>query len=370
MALSGCRRRTPAPTAAALQTVLSQPPIVLAPPPPMPIVLPDENVAPGVPHDAAIWADVQEFYTRREGMPVWLNDRSPAKRATAALEVLRTAPAHGLVTADYGEPDIVARLAALDAGDKNAIDRLDRLAELEVRLTTALFSLGRDVAIGRTSPQRISRTWKPQRTAPDLVGSLALAAEASLTFWLDGLRPQHPEYPALQKALADLRARTPATPSTPADIQRITLNLERWRWMPDDFGARALIVNIPLYRVQIRENEQTTREIRVVVGKRGHETPIFSGVMSTIVFSPYWNIPDSIVAGETAPAVAKDPRYLAKHRIEILRTTADGVQPISPSQVNWDDPKELRQLAFRQKPGPNNALGHVKFLFPNEYDVY
>jgi murein L,D-transpeptidase YcbB/YkuD len=108
----------------------------------------------------------------------------------------------------------------------------------------------------------------------------------------------------------------------------------------------------------------------VVVGKQEHETPIFSGEMSTIVFSPYWNIPDSIVTGETAPAAARDPKYLSKHHIEILRVTSSGSTPVSPNNVNWNDAAELRQLAFRQLPGPDNALGHVKFLFPNKYDVY
>jgi murein L,D-transpeptidase YcbB/YkuD len=92
--------------------------------------------------------------------------------------------------------------------------------------------------------------------------------------------------------------------------------------------------------------------------------------MSTVVFSPYWNVPDSIVEGETAPAAARDPSFLARNNIEILRLSKSGAKPVDPSTVNWDDPDELRQLAFRQRPGATNALGHVKFLFPNDFDVY
>ena len=105
-------------------------------------------------------------------------------------------------------------------------------------------------------------------------------------------------------------------------------------------------------------------------GKPGNETPVFSATMTTVVFSPYWNIPDTIVAGETAPAVARDPSYLARHGIEILRVSKSGTESIDPERVHWDDPEELRELAFRQRPGAQNALGHVKFVLPNRFDVY
>jgi murein L,D-transpeptidase YcbB/YkuD len=110
--------------------------------------------------------------------------------------------------------------------------------------------------------------------------------------------------------------------------------------------------------------------MKVVVGKLEHRTPIFSEMMTATVFSPYWNVPDSIVEGETAPAAARDPGFLRRNNIEILRRSKSGAAVVDPSTVNWDDAEELKALAFRQKPGAKNALGHVKFLFPNPYDVY
>jgi L,D-transpeptidase YcbB len=168
-------------------------------------------------------------------------------------------------------------------------------------------------------------------------------------------------------------AATRAAMSVPLEerIEQVKVNLERWRWMPDDLGARHLLINIPYYHLQAREDGKVVSDIRVVVGKPGHETPVFSGVMETVVFSPYWNIPDSIVEGETAPAMAKDPRYLERNNMEILRVTGSGdAKVVNPKDVDWDDVEALKQLAFRQKPGSNNALGHVKFLFPNEFNVY
>jgi len=325
--------------------------------------------------------------------------------------VLGTEPEHGLVAADYDEPKITELFEALKQGKDNAPGRLQQLADADVRVTTALLSFGRDVALGRTSPTQVTASWKARRTAPDFVGTFASAAGGDVRGWVNSMAPQHPEYAALVKALAGLRATQAAKPGTPATafydtstaagikvfqehhglkltgiadaatkaaisvpiefrIRQVEVNLERWRWMPDDFGARHIMVNIPLYHVFAREDGKVVKDIRVVVGKVGHETPIFSEDMTTVVFSPYWNIPDSIVEGETAPAMAKSPGYLAKNNIEILRIGPSGSTKVNPKDVNWDDPSELKGLAFRQLPGATNALGHVKFLFPNEHNVY
>jgi murein L,D-transpeptidase YcbB/YkuD len=91
--------------------------------------------------------------------------------------------------------------------------------------------------------------------------------------------------------------------------------------------------------------------------------------MTTIVFSPYWNIPDSIAVGETLPELADNPDYLAMNNIEIIRTGSSG-EVIDPLTIDWDDGEALSELSFRQRPGPDNALGHVKFLFPNPFNVY
>jgi L,D-transpeptidase YcbB len=186
----------------------------------------------------------------------------------------------------------------------------------------------------------------------------------------------HPEYAALQKVLAGAhlqgqgqRDGQAASAQNDGRMQ-IALNMERWRWMPDELGAHHILVNIPAFHMAVRENGRAVLDMKVVVGKAGHETPIFSGDMSTIVFSPYWNVPDSIAEGETAPAAARDPDYLARNNIEILRVSKSGTTAVDPRKVDWDDADAIKALAFRQKPGASNALGHVKFLFPNKYNVY
>jgi murein L,D-transpeptidase YcbB/YkuD len=157
--------------------------------------------------------------------------------------------------------------------------------------------------------------------------------------------------------------------NTPVDsrITQVAMNLERWRWLPDDLGTRHFLVNVPDFHLFARENGKVALDMRVVVGKRGNETPLFSDTMETVVFSPYWNVPETIALEETAPAVAQDPEFLARNNMEVVNAKGEVV---SPESIPWGDEGALEQYRFRQRPGANNALGYVKFLFPNEHAVY
>lgn len=316
-----------------------------------------------------VWADVQRFYEQRAHAPQWVgqDDDAPAE---AALRVLQHAPEHGLARANYDNADLPRLLASDDSIAKSFGDDAAKLAQLDLRITASLLALGRDVSVGRLDPASIDKRWKKARTVPDLAGTLGVAAAAgTLDQWLDTVRPQHPEYAALQKAAAAMRAR-PGEDAGDDRATQLALNMERWRWLPDDLGDPHILVNVPAFQMAVREGGRPVVEMKVVVGTPDHATPIFSDRMKTIVFSPYWNVPESIAEGETAPAVARDPQYLSRNNIEILRRGSKGDSVVDPGSVDWDDPAAIKTLAFRQKPGPGNALGHVKFLFPNPYDVY
>jgi murein L,D-transpeptidase YcbB/YkuD len=146
-------------------------------------------------------------------------------------------------------------------------------------------------------------------------------------------------------------------------IGQIELNLERWRWLPETLGERYVLVNIPTFHLTAVDHGQVQLQMRVVTGKPDSPTPIFSDEMTTIVFSPYWNVPYDIARNETMPAVLRDPGYLGRNNLEVVR----GGRVLDPWSVNWSQPGNVQ---FRQRPGPRNALGNVKFLFPNQFDVY
>jgi murein L,D-transpeptidase YcbB/YkuD len=147
-------------------------------------------------------------------------------------------------------------------------------------------------------------------------------------------------------------------------IRQIELNLERWRWLPESFGERHIVVNVPTFTLVAVENGKPALTMRVVAGEQENPTPIFSDQMTTVVFSPYWNIPDTIARKETIPAVLRDPDYLRKNDLELVR----GSEVVHPGSVDWtDDDPDFR---IRQRPGARNSLGQVKFMFPNQFDVY
>lgn len=155
-----------------------------------------------------------------------------------------------------------------------------------------------------------------------------------------------------------------------ARIAQVLVNLERWRWLPDDLGARYLWVNIPQFYLEAYEGDRTALAIRAIVGKPDATTPVFSSRMNQVVLSPYWNIPETIVSGETRVSAASDPTFLERNNIEVVRVSGRDAEPVDPTSLDWSDETALRGLSFRQRPGASNALGLVKFLFPNPYDVY
>ena len=128
----------------------------------------------------------------------------PSKRATSAIRVLNSAPAHGLEAVDYGTAQLTQRITEL-AAITDVAERARELAAFDARLTTALLTLGRDVSIGRATAAGIDRRPRSRRKSPDLAATLATALDGKLQDWLQTIQPPHPEYAALQKALADLR---------------------------------------------------------------------------------------------------------------------------------------------------------------------
>ena len=134
-------------------------------------------------------------------------------------------------------------------------------------------------------------------------------------------------------------------------LEQILVNMDRMRWMPTEPAGQLIVVNIPEFVLHVYENKKKAWDMNVVVGKEGHNTVSFSGDLSTVVFSPYWNVPPSIVKKEILPKMASNPGYLESQEMEQIGTE-DGLPKI------------------RQRPGDKNSLGHVKFLFPNSFNIY
>lgn len=147
-------------------------------------------------------------------------------------------------------------------------------------------------------------------------------------------------------------------------IADIIANMERWRWVPHEVAPAYVIVNIPEYMVRVVRNEQTVHETRVVVGKPENQTPIISHDMEYFVFNPSWNLPPGIIRNEMLPKLINDPYALDRQGIDVVRNG----RIIDPGTVDWR--RGTQGYSFRQPPGERNALGRMKFMFPNKHSVY
>ena len=154
-------------------------------------------------------------------------------------------------------------------------------------------------------------------------------------------------------------------------VRQLQLTLERWRWLPTEFSAPPIIVNIPDFRLRVLdENNKLAMDMRVVVGKAMRtQTPIFTRDMTYVVLRPYWKVPPGILRNEIVPAIEHDRSYLARENYEV---TTQGGKAVTSGEVSDEVLAQLRAgtLTVRQKPGPTNALGLVKLIFPNEHNVY
>jgi murein L,D-transpeptidase YcbB/YkuD len=154
-------------------------------------------------------------------------------------------------------------------------------------------------------------------------------------------------------------------------IRQIEVNMERWRWLPGDLGPSYILVNVPDFSLQVVEGDRVALAMRVVVGKEQSKTPIFSGKLTYVVLNPSWNLPDSIVAKEIAPKLASEPGYLRRKGLQVVKGWGEDEAPINPASL---DASQLGRpgshYRLRQPPGGDNPLGRIKFLFPNQFDVY
>jgi murein L,D-transpeptidase YcbB/YkuD len=154
-------------------------------------------------------------------------------------------------------------------------------------------------------------------------------------------------------------------------IRQIELNMERLRWILGNKEQRSIVVNIANFEMYVIENGKSILPMKVVVGKSYWNTPVFTAKMTHLIINPAWNVPDSIARKEILKKLKKDPDYLAKQNIKVLRGWGAREKIIDPDTIDWSKITAHTLLyRFRQEPGPLNPLGHLKFVLPNKFDVY
>ena len=154
-------------------------------------------------------------------------------------------------------------------------------------------------------------------------------------------------------------------------IDQITINLERLRGLSANLGERYILVNVANNELKIIENDKTIYAARVIVGRPDHETPVFSALLTYIEINPYWNVPHGIAVNELLPKIKANPGFLSANGYLLLRRNGDNSSAIEAASVDWSTVSQQNFPYFlRQKPGPQNALGTIAFMFPNPHNVF
>jgi murein L,D-transpeptidase YcbB/YkuD len=304
-------------------------------------------------------AVLQAFYNERSD-PLWMTDMGFSQEALAAIDEVMKADDWGLSSADFVLPP---------AGDLPA--SVDAAAASEIKLDLAILKYARYARGGRVDPTKLSKLigQSPSLRNPKTVLSEIASAEAPDAY-LRSLHPKHEQFQRLHQALLAARAET-AAGGKPQNIQRLLINMERWRWMPEDLGALHLWLNIPEFMVHVVKDGKEIYAEKIVVGQMSYATPIFTAELQSVVFNPEWTVPPTIIRENLLPNLrsggffGSNTAILDQHE---LKVNYNGKR-VDPSSIDWDH-VNLGAISFTQAPGPNNVLGKVKFVYPNPYSVY
>ncbi len=342
-----------------------------APPPAHPVVaeirekLQDPALAKTV--AASDLEALKAFYGTHEGPPLWVTEDAFTTNAQGVIAEIGKADDWGLTASSFKLPSTNDPLTTPDA-----------LADAELQLSIATLGYARDAQIGRLTPKRVSKLFDQRPSLRDPASVLKETAAASdPSAYLVSLHPQHDQFKKLQKALLNARQSAKATgrdPATDQNVQLITINMERWRWLPRNLGNYHVWNNVPEFQVQVRKDGRTIYQGKTIVGQLKYATPFFSAKMRNIVFHPNWTVPPTIVKEDIAPKLqgtgggffgASKEATLRRYG---LKANYKG-KPINADTVDWKN-VNVHAYTFVQDPGPANVLGKFKFNFPNKHAIY
>ena len=154
-------------------------------------------------------------------------------------------------------------------------------------------------------------------------------------------------------------------------VRQIVVNMERWRWLPQELGDRHILVNIASFNLDVVEQQTSVLNMRVVAGRSYRKTPVFSDRITYLVINPNWGVPTTIAKKDILPKIKKDTKYLINQKFRVFEGWGADEKEIDPDVIDWSTVTAANlTYRFKQDPGPQNALGRIKFMFPNKFDVY
>jgi len=300
-------------------------------------------------------AALRAFYGGWNRPPLWITDMGFSARGQSVLFEIAKADDWGLDAKAFALPDA----SALPADD-------EAQASAEIKLDLAILKYARFARGGRFAPSEISDVvdqTPPLRDPQDVMAEIAVTAAPRA--YLQSLHPHHEQFVRLHQALLKARDQAGAKTDETA-IKRIIINMERWRWMPEDLGPMYVWLNTPEFMLYLVRDGKTVFKDKTLVGTIGNATPVFTANMQTIVFNPDWVAPPSVLEDKLWPALREKSYNIIKSNK--LLVSYQG-RRIDPAKVDWNR-VNIHKFTFTQKAGPKNVLGKVKFLYPNDHAVY
>jgi murein L,D-transpeptidase YcbB/YkuD len=304
--------------------------------------------------------EIANFYRARGGAPLWLAPTAgPA--AQQLIQLLASAQADHLNPRRYNARALQRALADAQSGNPAAIQRA------EAMLSAAYVAYARDL---RHDPGvGVIYVDKELRPAPPSATELLTTASRapSLSDHVQQMRWMNPIYAKLRQAIASRLYRNAA------ELHLLSLNLERARALPAG-GGRYVIVNPPAARLYMYENGQVVDSMRVVAGRTDPiaQTPMMNAFIRYVALNPYWNSPPDITARKLAPTILKEGRaYFTKRGYDVVDRFGENARVLDPMSIDWRAVAAGRvQVNLRQRPGPANSMGKMKFMFPNEQGIW
>jgi murein L,D-transpeptidase YcbB/YkuD len=309
---------------------------------------------------SAFDAEIASFYRARGGAPLWLAPGS-GQAANQLVQLLATAQADHLNPRRYDVRGLGRALASARSGNPGAVQQAE--AMLSSAFVTYARDLRHDPGVGVIY---VDPELKP--TPPSAIELLTAASRApSLSSYVQQMGWMNPIYAKLRQAIASRIYRTPA------EYRVLQLNLERARALPAG-GGRYVIVNPPAARLHMYENGQVVDSMRVVAGRTDPiaQTPMMNAFIRYIALNPYWNSPPDITSRKLAPTILKEGRaYFTKRGYDLVDHFGPDARVLDPMSVDWKAVAAGRvQVNLRQRPGPANSMGKMKFMFPNSQGIW
>jgi L,D-transpeptidase YcbB len=296
---------------------------------------------------------LQAFYGSRSAPPLWITEMGFSAKGQAVLFEIQKADAWGLDPNDFALPG---------AGTLPADETAQALAE--IKLDLAVLKYARFARGARHVPSEISDLFDqaPTLRAPDTVLA-EIGTTSAPDVYLQSLHPDHEQFARFRTALREARE---ALKPNETDVRRLVINMERWRWMPEELGELYVWLNTPEFMLYVVKDGETIFEDKTLVGTIGYATPVFSADMETVVFNPDWVAPPSVLQDKLWPALKrKHYNILTANKLNVSYRG----KRIDPARIDWQR-VNIHNFTFSQKSGPKNVLGKAKFLYPNKHIVY